>query len=39
MKEERDRLNEAFGKTSDIFHQRVERTLFILQAEKRRDTP
>ena len=34
MKEERDRLNEAFGKTPDIFHQRVEQTLVTLQTEK-----
>lgn len=37
MKEERkwlDKLDTAFGKTPDMFHQRVEQTLRILQTER-----
>ena len=34
MKEEKNRLETAFGETPDMFHQRVEQTLSTLQAEK-----
>ena len=40
MKEERkwrDEMDAAFGKTPDMFHQRIEQTLRSLQAEQKEE--